>query len=135
MSRKYVSGKYFTGEPCKNGHVAERWNYNGMCVVCKREADRASNLTAGKRYRVKKLYGLSEEQVQKLFVDQSNKCAICDSEFDTTHEAMIDHCHTSGKVRGLLCITCNWLLGHSKDNPELLTKAANYLIERNQDVV
>lgn len=135
MSRKYIPGKYFTGEPCKNGHIAERWNYNGMCVVCKREADKASNITAGKRYRIKKLYGLTEQEVDKMYVEQNNKCGVCDNEFDSTHEVMIDHCHTTGKVRGLLCITCNWLLGHSKDNPELLMKAANYLIERNTNGV
>lgn len=134
-TKKYIPGKYFTGEPCKNGHIAERWNYNGMCVVCKREADRLSNKTAGKRYRVKKLYGLNEHQVQQMLHTQNNQCAICSTEFNSSHDVMIDHCHSTNNVRGLLCITCNWLLGHSRDNPALLVKAANYLIERKNNGV
>ena len=131
-SKKYVPGKYFTGEPCKNGHVAERWNYNGLCVECKRETDRASNLKAGKKYRVKKEYGLTVEQVQKMSDMQEGKCAICSHVLGSTHQAQIDHCHTTGKVRGLLCINCNWMLGKSRDNPDLLRAAARYL-ERTKD--
>ncbi len=124
---KYLPGKFFTGKPCKNGHVAERWKYNGMCVECKRDADRASNITAGKRYRVKKLYGVTVEDVKQLCINQNNKCAICSDDFVDTHLTQIDHCHVTGKVRGLLCINCNWLLGKSRDNPELLRAAAKYL--------
>ena len=125
--KKYIPGKYFTGEPCKNGHIAERWNYNGMCVECKREADRSSNLKAGKKYRVKTEYGLTLEQVEAIKHKQDNRCAICNDEFESTHKTQIDHCHDTGKVRGLLCITCNWLLGKSRDNPDLLRSAAKYL--------
>lgn len=125
---KYVPGKYFTGIPCKNGHIAERWKYNGVCVECKRAVDRSSNLKAGKRYRVKKEYGLTVEQVSEMSAAQNYSCAICDDPFsDGNHYTQIDHCHTTGKVRGLLCINCNWLLGKSRDNPSLLRKAADYL--------
>jgi hypothetical protein len=132
MSKKYIPGKYFTGQPCKNGHIAERWNYNGMCVECKREADRDSNLKAGKKYRIKCEYGLSLKQVDHINSIQDNKCAICRDEFNDLYKTQIDHCHETGKVRGLLCINCNWLLGKSKDNPELLRQAADYL-ERTKD--
>lgn len=131
-TKKYVPGKYFTGEPCKNGHIAERWNYNGMCVECKREADRSSNIKAGKKYRVKRGYNLTLEQVEVMSSSQNYKCAICDDPFQSTHYTQIDHCHDTGKVRGLLCINCNWLLGKSRDNPKLLRAAADYL-ERNEE--
>lgn len=131
-SRKYIPGKYFTGEPCKNGHTADRWNYNGMCVECKREADRASNLKAGKKYRVKAEYGLTLAQVAAINVLQDNKCAICSIEFPDAYKVQIDHCHDTEKVRGLLCINCNWLLGKSHDSPDLLRRAADYL-ERTKD--
>lgn len=126
-SAKYVPGKFFTGQPCKNGHIAERWKYNGICVDCKREMDKTSNLKAGKKYRVKKEYGLSLEQVEIMMVEQDSKCAICMDTFTTVHHTQIDHCHNTGNVRGLLCISCNWLLGKSKDNPALLRRAADYL--------
>lgn len=132
-SKPYISGKFFTGEPCKNGHVAQRWKYNGMCVECKRESDRDSNLKAGKKYRVKNTYGLTLQQVEEMFLAQSNKCAICAEEFTDVYKTQIDHCHSTGKVRGLLCINCNWLLGKSRDNPQLLRCAAVYLETRGRD--
>ncbi len=126
-SKKYVPGKFFTGLSCKNGHIAERWNYNGMCVDCKRETDKSSNIKAGKKYRVKKEYGLTVEQVEKISKMQDGKCAICNEVLGSTHHAQIDHCHVTGNVRGLLCINCNWMLGKSRDKPDLLRAAANYL--------
>lgn len=132
-SKKYVPGKFFTGEPCKNGHIAERWNYNGMCVECKKESDRSSNLKAGKKYRIKREYGLTIEEVERMRKEQYNKCAICKDLLDDVHHTQIDHCHHTGKVRGLLCINCNWLLGKSRDNPTLLREAANYL-ERSKEI-
>jgi hypothetical protein len=129
---KYKPGKFFTGEPCKNGHVAERWNYNGMCVVCKRETDKRSNLKASKKYRIKKEYGLTMEQVDRIRQIQDNKCAICTTEFPDKYKVQIDHCHTTGKVRGLLCIECNWMLGKAKDDPVILTNAIEYLNETSE---
>lgn len=129
---KYKPGKFFTGEPCKNGHVAERWNYNGMCVVCKRETDKRSNLKASKKYRIKKDYGLTMEQVDRIRQIQDNKCAICTTEFPDKYKVQIDHCHTTGKVRGLLCIECNWMLGKAKDDPVILTNAIEYLNETSE---
>ena len=126
-SKKYIPGKYFTGIPCTNGHIAERWNYNGMCVECKKISDKPSNIKANKKYNIKAKYGLTMEQVNSMKTLQNHKCAICEDHFDNEYKTQIDHCHQTGKVRGLLCINCNWLLGKSQDNPELLRKAANYL--------
>jgi len=131
-SKKYVPGKFFTGVACKNGHVAERWNYNGICVECKREADKPSNIKAGKKYRVKKEYGLTPQQVDDMMIAQGGKCAICNDVLGSTHHAQIDHCHATGVVRGLLCINCNWMLGKSRDNPVTLRAAADYL-ERSKE--
>jgi hypothetical protein len=125
--RPYKPGKFFTGKPCKHGHIAERWNYNGMCVECKKRQDRPSNLKAAKKYHVKKKYGLTLEHVDGMMINQDHKCAICDMEFPDDYKFQIDHCHTTGNVRGLLCITCNWILGRVNDNPETLRSAAKYL--------
>lgn len=61
-------------------------------------------------------------EYQKLFNKQGGKCAICPNEC-----MCIDHDHLTGKVRGLLCHTCNSMLGHSKDNPKTLEAGADYL--------
>lgn len=84
-------------------------------------------------------YNITVEEVQNLSKEANNRCMICDIPAEeiihTTFKhnpLVIDHCHTTGKVRGLLCPTCNSGLGHFKDNPETLIKAAQYLYERNK---
>ena len=59
---------------------------------------------------------------------QNNKCKICNVKFSKS-TACVDHCHTTNKVRGLLCRLCNIGLGHFKDNTEILTNAITYLEE------
>lgn len=56
---------------------------------------------------------------------QGGKCAICKSA--GSGKLHVDHCHESGKVRQLLCNTCNGGLGLFKDNPELMRVAAQYV--------
>jgi hypothetical protein len=69
-----------------------------------------------------------------MLVNQNYVCAICgesetckDSRINKPRSLAVDHCHQSGKVRGLLCTTCNKSLGGFKDNSVLLQKAINYL--------
>lgn len=56
--------------------------------------------------------------------EQDNKCAICQGFMKTIN---IDHDHATGKVRGLLCTSCNTSLGKFKDNPAILRVAADYI--------
>lgn len=79
-------------------------------------------------------YDISVGDVDRLIEAQGNTCAICGTHAnDIEHKSfvsnplVIDHDHSTGKVRGLLCPTCNNGLGHFKDNPELLFAAAEYL--------
>lgn len=82
-------------------------------------------------------YGITIPERDKLLFEQQGKCKICCSEisFDGTSgskdsTANIDHCHTTGKVRGILCWPCNTALGKFKDDTEILNSAINYLKER-----
>ena len=68
-----------------------------------------------------------------MILDQNNKCAIC-NEMETwknkhgdIRPLAIDHDHSTGKVRGLLCTSCNALLGHAKDKISVLENAIKYL--------
>ncbi|MFM7009119.1 MAG: endonuclease VII domain-containing protein [Betaproteobacteria bacterium] len=69
-------------------------------------------------------YGISLEERNAMEVTQSGKCLICN---EIPKRLVVDHCHTSGKVRGLLCDHCNTGLGRFKDSPELLMAAIRYL--------
>ena len=80
------------------------------------------------------VYNISVDALKALYKEQNYRCKICNiSEIDLSHnnshrsKLFIDHCHTTGKVRGLLCPDCNSMVGYSKDNPEVLQAGAKYL--------
>lgn len=76
-----------------------------------------------KMKRIKKKYNLTYKIYLKM-VDKSNGlCEICKTE----SFKVIDHCHTTGKVRGLLCVRCNYGIGYFKDNKQSLSNAIEYL--------
>lgn len=82
------------------------------------------------KQRLKDKYGLSLEDREDLLKRQNYCCLICQTHFDgqsKNTKAYIDHCHSTGKVRGLLCNSCNLGLGHFKDNEEFLLSAIQYL--------
>lgn len=78
--------------------------------------------------RLKK-YGLTPAEKRSLLERQGHRCAIC-GESRTDRPKLfpvIDHCHATGAVRGILCAKCNKGLGLFRDNPDLLRQAALYL--------
>lgn len=70
-------------------------------------------------------------QYDFMLQTQNNKCVICGEEFTPDNPPQIDHEHESGFVRGLLCRNCNLMLGHVKDSPLALLKAAKYVLKNN----
>ena len=91
-----------------------------------------------RKSHVKQLYGLSWDSYTDLYTKQEGSCKICGTslplynEFFSTDNAraiVVDHCHISGAVRGLLCNQCNKGLGHFSDNVERLKRAVLYLEE------
>ena len=74
-----------------------------------------------KAYRAKRRYGLTFEEFDNL----PKQCAICGNNTDL----VIDHDHKTGNFRGVLCRRCNLGLGHFNDNPALLLKAVDYLLD------
>jgi hypothetical protein len=85
-------------------------------------------------WNIENKYGLSKEDYLSILNSQGNCCKICklSSEKNLHKYLYVDHCHTSLKVRGLLCKSCNSLLGMANDNIEILTNAINYLKETNE---
>jgi hypothetical protein len=72
-----------------------------------------------------KRYGITIETFNALLTAQYSKCAICGT--DIAKKPCLDHCHKTGKIRGLLCQVHNTLLGFSNDSPQILRRAAEYL--------
>jgi hypothetical protein len=71
-------------------------------------------------------FGIGLYQYETMFEQQQGKCFICSNEEQEKNLA-VDHCHSTGRVRGLLCGPCNQAIGLMKDSPALLIKAAQYL--------
>lgn len=70
-------------------------------------------------------YGLTPEQYQAMLQSQGGRCKICGRTEKT--RLAVDHCHKTGKVRGLLCTKCNSALGLFGDNVAIFQSAINYL--------
>jgi hypothetical protein len=63
-----------------------------------------------------KLYGVTKEKYETMLEEHLNKCAICGKNNEDCEKSLsIDHCHNTGKVRGLLCAGCNFLVGRIED--------------------
>jgi hypothetical protein len=108
------------------------------CLLARRKASdktrqKARRLKSGhkEKYRawfLKKTYGITAEEHAALFAQQGKCCAICGSkEPRTTRSWHVDHDHVTGAVRGILCNTCNLLLGRARDRVDILQGAIAYL--------
>ena len=103
-------------KPCESARVAAYWK-----SLPKDEQYRR------KRNNVLKPYNLTQKQFDGFMLVQGNACAICNKPFESLTQAHIDHNHTTGKVRGLLCENCNRGLGLFYDNEYNLKTALLYL--------
>jgi hypothetical protein len=100
-------------------HIAQRREYR---------AKNRDELNRKKRERRIKAYGLSLEEYQRRLSSQGNRCAICTRKpADGRRKLVIDHCHKTGKVRGLICNECNWAIGLISDNPVIAIRISKYL--------
>lgn len=78
-------------------------------------------------YQLRRNYGITAEQYEEMSARQHGLCAMCEHVCSSGKQLAVDHCHSTGKVRALLCMNCNQGIGKFKDNPELLRKAADYI--------
>jgi hypothetical protein len=79
---------------------------------------------AARKCHLKNKYNMIEDDYVKMVENQESKCKICNK---FSEKLNIDHCHDTGKVRGLLCWDCNTALGKFKDNINNLLNAIKYL--------
>lgn len=144
------STTYFTGKPCPKGHVDERATGSGSCRECSRGKGNARKTTRyhtdpayrekvnadSFRNRILRQYGLTLEDYDSLMASTGGNCTSCGKQMEmsgpaSSTRAVVDHCHTTGKVRGMICNGCNRGIGYFGDDPKLLRLAAEYL-ERTQ---
>jgi hypothetical protein len=112
---KRIAREWKAANPEKNKATNKKWNDNNY---------------SKKRYRdLKREYGITPELYEQMYIEQEGNCKICKrNRTEFAKRLAVDHCHKTGKIRGLLCQNCNTLLGNSFDNPETLKRAVEYLI-------
>lgn len=76
-------------------------------------------------YRSK--YGITVAERDRLFEEQGKRCRLCRSDSSSRKGFHVDHCHATQKIRGIVCHSCNLLLGHSRDSIAILEAAIAYL--------
>ena len=114
-------------EFAKNKEMADgRINFCNPCRY-KRYAKKRNKTDSYWGYQLQWKYNLSLEKYQQMLEDQNGCCAICGLKPD--YRLCVDHRHDTGKVRGLLCRTCNKAIGQLGDTPDGLKRALKYLEE------
>ena len=120
--------QYESLKQCPKGHRV-RFVGSNNCVFCDAEAKKKRSRNA-RWARIKKEYGLTKSDVNSMLLKQNNLCSICENEITSGYH--IDHCHTTNKVRSLLCQKCNQAIGLLNENEDLFFRAANYIRAHNE---
>lgn len=99
---------------------------------CRRRSNGTPAVRAARRRRnkIRRKYRIAYEEYVILVEAQDGRCMLCQERPD--RPLVVDHCHTTGTVRGLLCGPCNFGLGFFRDNPEVLARAARYVRKYNR---
>jgi hypothetical protein len=114
-------------------NVLEPWSKSNIrwterVVVPESEQDAAgARASYSREWTLRKRYKLSSEDYNALLISQGGVCAICGRPSTNGRRLHIDHCHTTGRVRGLLCLSCNRGIGYFGDDPARIQSAAAYL--------
>jgi len=79
-----------------------------------------------RRYTLKRQYGITIGEYEEMLAQQNNSCALC---FRKQGKANfhVDHCHKTGRVRGILCHQCNWYLGTIEEDLAIMNRIKEYL--------
>ncbi|WP_332835394.1 endonuclease VII domain-containing protein [Streptomyces jeddahensis] len=97
----------------RNKSSSDGWA--SYCRECRAQRNRVSYF--------KRKYGLTPDELEGLIAGQGGVCVICLS----ARPEHVDHCHETGRVRGVLCFSCNAALGQLKDQPDAMRRAAAYV--------
>ena len=110
---------------CKWGHLrtADSHGASGQCRQCAVTQERK------RRPHLKKLYGISPPEYDAMLAAQSGRCAVCGMAAGDAPRGVlyVDHDHSTGRVRALLCSGCNGALGQAREDPKTLRALADYM--------
>lgn len=127
--REYMREYMKKNRDKKLAYSKKYWIKNRLKELAKRKIQyasspelRAESSKRSREWRLKNLFGITVEQYEKILTSQNGKCAICKDhnrwyiEGRKHYNLAIDHSHSTGLIRGLLCNRCNLCLGWFEDN-------------------
>lgn len=132
---KHSTGYYGVRADCKDCVALYSRTYrdiNSDTIKTKKKLYHKEKPEITRRSYLKRTYGISLETYNEMLLAQNNKCGICKSSYigNKQHKHFhVDHCHKTGKIRGLLCGQCNSAIGQFKDNITILENAIKYIKE------
>lgn len=97
---------------------------DGLMASC-RECNKAKYQGDRRGMHLQQRYGLTQAQYDMMLARQEGACATCGKA--KAYKLHVDHCHTTGKVRGLLCAACNRAIGLLRDDPKTVSRMLDYL--------
>jgi len=125
-----------TAKPLTAFSLKKSGRPRNRCKLCRARYQQTKYSTGGysrtiRPYRLKKNYGITQQQYDDMFVAQGGVCRICETRNGISAKKekalAVDHDHATGRVRGLLCSSCNRGLGLLKDSVAVLENAIKYL--------
>ncbi len=131
---KVLKQDFYKQPPCRSTHSG---GYLTKCKECtlaynRKISSKKKNKESIWANKLQYRYGISVEEYNLLLKKQEGCCAICKTKDPSTkrkntNKFHVDHCHKTGRVRGLLCNSCNTAIGYLEDDPEIVLAAFNYL--------
>ena len=117
---------------CKGASAKEWYKQNKKSVSIR---NKRNYLAAYKMYperyrgaRLKRIYGMTIKDYNNMYIEQNGCCAICGRhQKEFKRRFAIDHCHSTNKNRGLLCVHCNTAIGNFNDDIDVMASAISYL--------
>jgi ABC-type Fe3+/spermidine/putrescine transport system ATPase subunit len=107
---------------------------NAQIIEYEKNQPKEWRKSIGQKHHLKTRYNLTPDEYNDLAIKQDYKCAICNKDVkDNIRNGKsialsVDHKHSTGKIRKLLCFNCNTGLGKFNDDSEMLIKASQYLL-------
>ena len=101
----------------------KEWKKNNPELAKKRE----------RNHRLKKKYGITLADFNRMVKEQDNKCAVCSEDLSNGKQIDVDHCHKTRKVRGITHNHCNCIVECCNENVDVLENAIKYLEKHNEN--
>jgi hypothetical protein len=117
-------------EVCFQCKVNPREKQHRLCKLCSAEKNKIRNATPERKMQARITKIVGDYKVSKQIATQLSEvrnCEACEKLFTRVGDNHVDHCHDTGKVRGVLCFNCNAALGHLKDDSTRLQLLIKYL--------